>query len=122
MKPLSFKAFFGAPSGIRTPDTLLKRRKPVQKAQYIVAIKRYNTVFIGVFLAKMLCYTAPYRLGYYQVTITISSPDHNRFLACMGLQVQVLYRALKSPGISRAPGLFIFAKINFVSNAFVVAI
>lgn len=32
-------------------DHELKRRKPVQKAQYIVAIKRYNTVFIGVFLA-----------------------------------------------------------------------
>ena len=61
---------FGAPSGIRTPDTLLKRRKPVRKAQYIVAIKRYSAVFIGVFLAKMLRYTAPYRLGYYQITIT----------------------------------------------------
>ena len=27
----------------------------------------------------------------------------------------------KSPGISRVPGLFIFAKINFVSNVLVVA-
>ena len=41
---------------------------------------------------------------------------------CMGSQVQVLYRAPKSPGISRVPGLFIFAKINFVSNVLVVAI
>ena len=46
------------------------KRKPVRKVQYIVAIKRYNTVFIGIFLAKMLRYTAPYRLGYYQITIT----------------------------------------------------
>lgn len=80
-------------------DILLHRRKPVLKTQYIVAIKRYYTVFIGVFPVKMLRCTAPYRLGYYQITITTSSPDHNRCLACMGLQVQVLYRALKSPGI-----------------------
>ena len=26
LKLLRFKAFFGAPSGIRTPDTLLKRQ------------------------------------------------------------------------------------------------
>ena len=26
LKPLSFKAFFGAPSGIRTIDTLLQRQ------------------------------------------------------------------------------------------------
>nr|DAO22530.1 MAG TPA: hypothetical protein [Caudoviricetes sp.]DAZ27650.1 MAG TPA: hypothetical protein [Caudoviricetes sp.] len=44
------------------------------------------------------------------------------YLTCMGSQVQVLYRAPKSPGISRVPGLFIFAKINFVSNVLVVAI
>ena len=61
---------FGAPSGIRTPDTLLKRRKTVRKAQYIVAIKRYSAVIIDVFLAKMLRCTASYRLGYYQITIT----------------------------------------------------
>ena len=51
-------------------DILHKRRKPVRKAQYIVAIKRYSTVFIGVFPVKMLRYTVPYRFGYYQITIT----------------------------------------------------
>ena len=56
--------------------------------------------------------------NYYQYKLAGSQ----QMLACMGSQVQVLYRAPKSPGISRVPGLFIFAKINFVSNVLVVAI
>ena len=75
---LKFLDFFGGDCWTRTSDLLRVKRKPVRKAQYIVAIKRYSTVLIDVFLAKMLRYTAPYRLGYYQITITTSSPDHNR--------------------------------------------
>lgn len=55
-------------------DTLPKKRKPILKIQYIVAIKQYNAVFIAVTLCKyyaILYYTIPVTnklLSFFQLT------------------------------------------------------